>query len=57
MVFCLPYSVFATPLVNAIQDQQKQIEDLKKQVEENADLKSRLEQLEAKMMNYKFKKI
>ena len=47
----LAYSDFVMPLVNAIQEQQQQIEDLKKQVEENADLKSRLEQLEAKMMN------
>jgi cell shape-determining protein MreC len=51
MVFCLPYSVFATPLVNAIQEQQKQIEALKKQVQETADLKNRLEQLETKLMN------
>ncbi len=47
----LAYSDFVMPLVNAIQEQQKQIEELKKQVQETADLKNRLEQLEAKMMN------
>lgn len=44
----LAYSDFVMPLVNAIQEQQKQIEALQKQVEENADIKRRLEQLEAK---------
>lgn len=47
----LAYSDFVMPLVNAIQEQQKQIEDLKKQVQETADLKTRLEQLEAKLLN------
>ncbi|MCP9770979.1 hypothetical protein EGI22_23995 [Lacihabitans sp. LS3-19] len=47
----LAYSDFVMPLVNAIQEQQKQIEDLKKQVDETADIKRRLEQLEAKLMN------
>jgi flagellar biosynthesis chaperone FliJ len=37
----LAYSDFVIPLVNAIQEQQKQIEDLKKQVQETADLKPR----------------
>jgi len=39
----LAYSDFVMPLVNAIQEQQKQIEDLKKQVQETNDLKIRLE--------------
>jgi hypothetical protein len=47
----LAYSDFVIPLVNAIQEQQKQIEDLKKQVQESNDLKSRLEQLEARLLN------
>jgi hypothetical protein len=37
----LAYSDFVMPLVNAIQEQQKQIETLKKQVQETADLKNR----------------
>jgi hypothetical protein len=39
----LAYSDFVMPLVNAIQEQQRQIEELKKQVQETSDLKNRLE--------------
>lgn len=54
----LAYSDFVMPVVNAIQEQQKEIESLqnqveilKSQVQETVDLKSRLENLEAKLMN------
>lgn len=52
----LAYSDFVMPLVNATQEQQKEIErlkdevnTLKKQVQETTDLKSRLEQIEASL--------
>ncbi|SOE21761.1 Chaperone of endosialidase [Spirosomataceae bacterium TFI 002] len=50
-MFSLAYSDFVMPLVNAIQEQQKEIEALKAEALENRDLRVRLEQLEAKMTN------
>ncbi|AWW00348.1 tail fiber domain-containing protein [Arcticibacterium luteifluviistationis] len=47
----LAYSDFVMPLVNAIQEQQKEIEALKAELAETNELKYRLEQLEAKLLN------
>lgn len=47
----LAYSDFVMPLVNAIQEQQKEIEALKAELAETNDLKYRLKVLEAKLLN------